>query len=76
MIYTILLTPKFGKGIFQNIKALEKAQFWFVFWCYLDPNQCFYKMDPDPGKDIEVDPDPEKGSKWIRIRPNVVDPKP
>ena len=34
--------------------------------------------DPDPGKDIEVDPDPDLdpglGSKWIRIRPNVVDP--
>ena len=27
-------------------------------------------MDPDPGKEIEVDPDlaPERGSKWIRIR--------
>jgi len=38
--------------------------------------------DPDPGKEIEVDPDPDpdprRGSKWIRIRirPNVVDPKP
>ena len=36
--------------------------------------------DPDPGKDIEVDPDPDldpgRGSKWIRIRPNVVDPDP
>ena len=31
-------------------------------------------MDPDPGKDIEVDPDPEEGSKWIWIRPNVVNP--
>ena len=27
-------------------------------------------MDPDPGKEIEVDP--ERGSKWIR--PNIVDP--
>ena len=37
-----------------------------------------FKVDPDPGKDIEVvpdpDPDPGWGSKWIRIRPNVVDP--
>ena len=39
-----------------------------------------FKVDPDPGKDIEVDPDPDldpgRGSKWIRIRiwPNVVDP--
>ena len=34
--------------------------------------------DPDPRKEFEVDPDPaldpEWGSKWIRIRPNVVDP--
>ena len=30
--------------------------------------------DPDPGKEIEVDPDP--GLKWIRIRPNAVDPDP
>ena len=28
-------------------------------------------MDPDPGKGIDVDP--KRGSKWIRIRPNVVD---
>ena len=35
-----------------------------------------FKVDPDPGKEIEVDPDPERGSKWIRIRPNVVDPDP
>ena len=35
-----------------------------------------FKVDPDPGKDIEVDPDPNpgQGSKWIRIWPNVVDP--
>ena len=33
-----------------------------------------FKVDPDPGKDIEVDPDLGRGSKWIRIRPNVVDP--
>ena len=25
IVYLILLTPKFGKGIFQIIKALEKA---------------------------------------------------
>ena len=25
-------------------------------------------VDPDPGKEIEVDPDPERGLKWIRIR--------
>ena len=31
-------------------------------------------MDPDPGKEIEVDPDPERGLQWIRIRPNAVDP--
>ena len=31
-------------------------------------------MDPDPWKEIEVDPDPERGLKWIRIRPNAVDP--
>ena len=31
-------------------------------------------MDPDPGKCIEVDPDPERGLKWIRIRPDAVDP--
>jgi len=34
--------------------------------------------DPDPRKEIEVDPDPdldpERGLKWIRIRPNAVDP--
>ena len=35
-------------------------------------------MDPDPRKDIEVDPDldPEWGLKWIRIRPNAVYPDP
>ena len=37
-------------------------------------------MDPDPRKEIEVDPDPdldpERGLKWIRIRPNAVDPNP
>jgi len=34
------------------------------------------KVDPDPRKEIEVDPDldPERGLKWIRIRPNAVDP--
>ena len=32
----------------------------------------FFKVDPDPGKEIEVDPDPEQGSKWIGIRPNVL----
>ena len=35
-------------------------------------------MDPDPIKEIKVDPDldldPERGLKWIRIRPNAVDP--
>ena len=33
-------------------------------------------MDPDPhpGKEIKVDPDPERGLKWVRIRPNAVDP--
>ena len=37
-------------------------------------------MDPDPRKEIKVDPDPdldpERGLKWIRIRirPNAVDP--
>ena len=37
-------------------------------------------MDPDqdPRKEIEVDPDPdldpERGLKWIRIRPNAMDP--
>ena len=32
--------------------------------------------DPDPNKEIEVDPDldPERGLKWIRIRPNAMDP--
>ena len=34
--------------------------------------------DPDPRKEIEVAPDPdldpERGLKWIRIRPNAVDP--
>ena len=37
-----------------------------------------FKVDPDPRKEFEVDPDPDldpvRGSKWIRIRPNVVDP--
>ena len=35
-----------------------------------------FKVDLDPGKEIKVDPDldPEQGSKWIRIRPKVVDP--
>ena len=34
--------------------------------------------DSDPGKEIEVDPDPDprRGLKWIRIRPNAVDPGP
>ena len=36
------------------------------------------KVEPDQdlGKEIEVDPDldPERGLKWIRIRPNAVDP--
>ena len=27
-------------------------------------------QDPDSGKEIEVDP--ERGAKWIRIRPNAV----
>ena len=35
-------------------------------------------VDPDPRKEIEVDPDPdldpERGLKWIRIRPKAVDP--
>ena len=31
-------------------------------------------MDLDPRKEIEVDPDPERVLKWIRIRPNAVDP--
>ena len=31
-------------------------------------------LDPDPGKEIEVDPDPRRGLKWIRIRQNAVDP--
>ena len=33
-------------------------------------------MDLDPRKEIKVDPDldPERGLKWIRIRPNAVDP--
>ena len=30
--------------------------------------------DPDPRKEIEVDPDLERGLKWNRIRPNAVDP--
>ena len=29
-------------------------------------------MDPDPRKEIEVDP--ERGLKWIRMRPTAVDP--
>ena len=36
--------------------------------------------DPDPRQEIEVDPDPdldpERGLKWIRIRPNARDPDP
>ena len=34
--------------------------------------------DPDLRKEIEVDPDRdlERGLKWIRIRPNAVDPDP
>ena len=34
--------------------------------------------DPDPGKEIEVDPDldPERRLKWVRIRLNAVDPDP
>ena len=34
--------------------------------------------DPDPGKEFEEDPDPDlrRGLKWIRIRPNAVDPDP
>ena len=39
-----------------------------------------FKVDPDPRKEFEVDLDPdldpERGSKWIRIGPNVVDPDP
>ena len=33
-------------------------------------------MDPDPDKEIELDPDldPERGFKGIQIRPNEVDP--
>ena len=31
-------------------------------------------MDLNPRKEIEVDPDPERVLKWIRIRPNAVDP--
>ena len=37
-------------------------------------------MDPEPRKEIEVNPDPdldpERRLKWIRIRPNAVDPDP
>ena len=29
-------------------------------------------MDSDTGKEIEVDPDPDRGLKWIR--PNAVEP--
>ena len=36
------------------------------------------KVDPDPRKEIEVDPNPDldlkRGLKWIRILPNAVDP--
>ena len=36
------------------------------------------EADSDPGTEIKVDRDPDldpdRGSKWIRIRPNVVDP--
>ena len=48
---------------------------WAVFIIrVLDPSH--FDENPDPGKEIEVDP--EQGSKWIRIwiRPNVVDPDP
>ena len=37
-------------------------------------------VDPESGKEIEVDPDPdldpERRLKWIRIRLNAVDPDP
>ena len=40
-----------------------------------DPSHFDVDPDPDPRKEIEVDPDldPERGLKWIRIRPNSVD---
>ena len=40
------------------------------------PEFMIFKVDsdPDPGKDIEVDPAPGRGFKWIRTRQNVVDP--
>ena len=44
-----------------------------LFNCEADP-----LSDPDPRKEIKVDPDPdldpEWGLNWIRIRPNAVDP--
>ena len=33
-------------------------------------------LDPDPAKEIDVDPDPEWASNliWLQIRPNIVNP--
>ena len=31
------------------------------------------KVDPDPRQEIEVDPVPERGLKWIRIRNAALD---
>ena len=44
--------------------------FTFLYSSVVDPTH--FDVDPDPGKEIDVDP--KRRYKWIRIRPNVVDP--
>ena len=39
--------------------------------CIPGSKSTLYTVDPDKG--IEVDQDPERGSKWIRLLPNVED---
>ena len=46
--------------------------FTFLYSSVVDPSH--FDVDPDPGKEIDVDP--KRRYKWIRIRPNVVDPDP
>ena len=70
-----MLPPKFGKGIFQIMKAFEFFLSYIVLVCVgVTQFQIHALVDPDPdsGKEIEVDPDLKQVSTWIRILQNVV----
>ena len=70
----------------NNEDDLASLSMWSLFYFFLyivlvlpgsTRIHCIWP-DSDPGKEIEVDPDPDprRGLKWIRIRPNAVDPGP